>query len=147
MTGRKPAGVLRPVVAVPATLTCVAALAGLLGAGTEAPCGMVCSEASPDPSVEAWLVAFGYVGLVAALCIGRFLAATDLAPVMPLYRGSLGAFGATSLLLAIATPGAWEPLRPALIVGGLSSLVFLVVAGRLVAAGRDLRQDRQARSG
>jgi hypothetical protein len=143
VTGKRPPAWLLPVVAAPAALTGVAALAGLLSAETEAPCGKFCPEASPDPSTEAWFVAFAYVGIIALLCFARLLAASVVAPTsMPKYRGSMAILGGTSLMLAIITPGSWEPLRPALIVGGLSSLAFLIVGGRLATVGRAPKQDQ-----
>jgi hypothetical protein len=143
MSGEKPPAWLLPVVTVPAALTGVTALAGLLSAETEAPCGKFCPDTSPDPSTEAWFVAFAYVGIITLLCLARFMAATPMAPSsMPKYRGSLGILGATSLMLAIITPSSWEPLQPALIVGGLSGLAFLIVGGCLATVGRAAKHAR-----
>lgn len=136
------------IVGLPAALTGVAALAGLLGAGTELPCGTVCSAGSTDPSAEAWLIAFSYVGIVAVVCFGRLMGEVESdSGTVPTYRGSLGALGAASLVLAIVTPGSWQPLRPALMVGGLSSLAFLMASGRLVAVGRVPPHDDTSRRG
>jgi hypothetical protein len=113
-------------------LTGAAALLGLLGAGTEAPCGKFCADTSPDQSGEAWFIAFPYVGFVAALCFARYVGATDEAPTnMPRYRANLGILVVASFVVAVLTPRSWEPLRPALIVGGLTSLAFLILGGRL----------------
>jgi hypothetical protein len=56
---------------------------------------------------------------------------------------TLGIFSAVSLTLAVFTPVSWEPLRPALIVGGLSSLAFLIIGGRLARFGREPERDRE----
>jgi len=130
-------------IAAPAALTGGTALVGLLSAETDAPCGKFCSGSSPDASTEAWMIAFAYVTVMATLCLCRVIAATDVAPAtMPEYRGSLVFLAAASILLAIVTPGSWEPLRPALIVGGLSCLLFLIAAGRLATLMESLQQGR-----
>ena len=126
--GRRGRGIAFVATLAPAAVTGWAALMGLLLEGAGAPCGKLCPESSP----EAWYVAIPYVGVLAMFSLGRVFSASGGSRTMPTYRKALVGYALVSIVLAVRTPTAWQPLRPAFVAGALSALLIASV-GHLLA--------------